>query len=61
MSEEELSKEPPADAPDELVQKELTIHDSDNESSTKPDSESQHMREENRTKWCLEYDAGSGT
>ena len=39
MSQDELSKEPPADAPDEPIQKELSVHDSDNESSMDPKAE----------------------
>ena len=61
MSQEELSKEPPADAPDEPVHKKLSVHESNNELSMNPDPKAQHMREETQTKWHLEYDVGSGT
>ena len=61
MSQEELSKEPPIDAPDALVQKELSAHESNNELSMDPKAEEQHMQEETQTKWCQEYDMGSGT
>ena len=43
VSQEELSKETPLDAPEELFQKELSIHDSENESSTGLEAEAQHM------------------
>ena len=40
MSQEELSKESPPDAPDhELVYKEKSVPDSDSESSTNPEAE----------------------
>ena len=61
MSQEELSKEPLADAPDKPVQKELSVHNYNNESSTDPNAEAQCKWEETRTKWHLEYDAGSGS
>ena len=50
----------PPDALEEPSQKKLSIHDSDNELSTDPEVEAQRMREETRTKWHQEYDAGSG-
>ena len=46
VSQEELSKEMPHDAPEEPTKKELSIHDSDNESLTNSEAEAQHMREE---------------
>ena len=58
---EELSKEPPVDAPDEPVQKDLNVHNSDNELSMEPEADTQCMREETQTKWHQEYDMGSGT
>ena len=61
MIQEEISKEPPADAPDEPLEKKLSVHDFDNESLIDLDAEEQCMQEETRTKWHLEYDAGSGT
>ena len=60
MSQEEWSKESPLDAPEEPAQKELSIHDCDNESSMDPEVEAQCMGEETRTKWHQEYDVGSG-
>ena len=60
MSHEELSKEPTPNAPEEPAQKELSTHDSDNESSMNLEDATQCMREETHTKWCQEYDVGSG-
>ena len=60
MSQEEISKEPPPDAPKEPTQKELSVHDSDNEPSMNPEAEAQCMWEDTHTKWHREYDAGSG-
>ena len=59
MSQEELSKEPPPESPKYPSQKELSIHDSDNELSTDPEGEAQCMREETHTKWHQEYGVGS--
>ena len=43
-----------------MPQKELSVHKSDNESSTDLEAEEQCMREDTCTKWSQEYDAGSG-
>ena len=50
VSQEELSKEQPPDALEEPTKRELSIHDSDNESSMETEVEAQCMREETRTK-----------
>ena len=61
MIQEELSKQNPLDAPEEPAQKDLSTHDSENESSIEPEDVAQRMQEETHTKWCQEYESGSGT
>ena len=56
---EELFKEPPPNAPEEPAQKEMSIHNSNNESLMDPEAEVQCMWEETHTKCHQEYDVGS--
>ena len=44
-----------------MPQKDLSTHNSDNESPIDPEDAVQDMGEENRTKWNQEYEAHNGT
>ena len=61
ISAEEISTEPPTDAPTEPVREGQSTHDSDGESSTDTDPEAECTLEEGQTKRRMEFDTGSST